>query len=132
MKKTAMGMIALFILMACSGGTDLSEAGSAGARRAAEYFYSLLAEGNGQAYVDNMQEAAEMDSSKYGQFVDLMEQYLYEEKQLRGGILGAKATRETMQDDSIAWVFMDVQFGDSTSEEIFVPLVYTRGRWWLR
>ena len=72
-----------------------------------------------------------MDSSKYCQYVDLMEQFLQEEKELRGGILGAKAERDTMV-DTVSMVYLNVQFGDSTCEEIVLPVVYTRGRWWIR
>jgi hypothetical protein len=60
-----------------------------------------------------------------------MEQFLQEEKELRGGILAAKAERDTMV-DSVSMVSLNVQFGDSTREEIVLPVVYTRGRWWIR
>lgn len=131
MKKAAYTILATILLFSCSERNELSEFSSSGARGAAEYFYELLSMGKGQAYVDNMQETASMDSCKYAQFVDLMEQFLHEEKELRGGILSAKANRDTML-DSAAMVFMDVQFGDSTVEEIMLPVVYTRGRWWIR
>lgn len=131
MKKAAYTILATILLFSCSERNELSEFSSSGARGAAEYFYELLSMGKGQAYVDNMQETASMDSCKYAQFVDLMEQFLHEEKELRGGILSAKANRDTML-DSAAMVFMDVQFGDSTVEEIMLPVVYTRGCWWIR
>ena len=119
-------------MFSCSeGGINLADFSSSGARCAAEYFYSLLANGQGKDYVDNMQEASSMDSCKYVQFVDLMNQFLHEEKELRGGILHAKANRDTIA-DSVSMVFLDVQFGDSTREEIMLPVVYTRGRWWIR
>jgi hypothetical protein len=72
-----------------------------------------------------------MDTAKYSQFVDLMEQFLHEEKELRGGILSAKAERDTIV-DTISMVYLNVHFGDSTREEIILPVVYTRGRWWIR
>lgn len=132
MKKAAYAIMATILLFSCSQSSkDLTDFSSSGARSAAEYFYELLIKGQGQAYVDNMQETASMDSSKYTQFVDLMEQFLHEERELRGGILGARATRDTMV-DTVSMVFLDVQFGDSTQEDIMLPLVYTRGRWWIR
>lgn len=131
MKKAAYAILTVIFLFSCSEGKDLSDFSSSGARGAAEHFYELLSKGESQAYVDNMQETASMDSCKYAQFVDLMEQFLHEEKELRGGILDAKAIRDTMV-DSAAMVFLDVQFGDSTVEEIMLPVVYTRGRWWIR
>ena len=72
-----------------------------------------------------------MDSSKYVQYVDLVAQFLHEEKQLRGGILSAKAINETME-DTMATVFLNVHFVDSTREQVMLPLVYTRGRWWIK
>jgi hypothetical protein len=132
MKKAAYILTSLLLLFSCAEERNvLADFSSQGSREAAEHFYGLLAEGQAQAYVDNMQETASMDSSKYCQYVDLMEQFLQEEKELRGGILGAKAERDTMV-DTVSMVYLDVQFGDSTREEIVLPVVYTRGRWWIR
>ena len=132
MKKAAYIILMLTCLFSCSEvANNLTEFSSAGARGAAEYFYSLLANGQGQVYVDNMQEASSMDSCKYVQFVDLMDQFLHEENELRGGIVHARANKDTIV-DSVSMVFLDVQFGDSTREEIILPIVYMRGRWWIR
>jgi hypothetical protein len=131
MKKAAYFLLALMIVLSCSESRDLTQFSSGGARAAAEYFYELLAKGQSQAYVDNMQEAFSMDTAKYSQFVDLMEQFLHEEKELRGGILSAKAERDTIV-DTISMVYLNAHFGDSTREEIILPVVYTRGRWWIR
>ena len=132
MKKAAYILTSLLLLFSCAEERNvLADFSSQGSREAAEHFYGLLAEGQAQAYVDNMQETASMDSSKYCQYVDLMEQFLQEEKELRGGIIGAKAERDTMV-DSVSMVYLDVLFGDSTREEIVLPVVYTRGRWWIR
>lgn len=125
------GLVVLFAVFGC-GRKDLSASGSDGARMAAEYFYELLSKGDAKAYVDNMSDAALMDSSKYGQFVDLMKQFLHEETELRGGIVSASATRERMVGDTVGMVFLNVEFGDSTREEVMLPVVYTRGRWWIR
>lgn len=131
MKKAAYFLLGIMFVLSCSESRDLSQFSSDGASAAAEYFYELLAKGQGQAYVDNMQEAASMDTCKYSQFVTLMEQFLHEEQELRGGILTAKAERNTME-DTISMVYLNVHFGDSTCEEVVLPVVYTRGRWWIR
>lgn len=132
MRRTTLYIIVLLLsVAACTKHAGLTDAGSAGARYAAEHFYDMLGRGQAREYVDNMQEAGVMDSSKRAQFVDMMEQFLYEERQASGGILSAKATRDTIV-DSVALVFMDVQYADSTCEEIMLPLVYTGGRWWVR
>lgn len=132
-KSAYVVMASLFLLMAaCSGRRDLSAKGAEGARGAAEYFYELLSKGETRKYVDNMSGVAAMDSSKYRQFVDLMDQFLQEEKELRGGILSATACREQMVEDTLAMVFLNVSFGDSTREEVMLPVVYTGGRWWIR
>ena len=122
----------LILFFSCTEDRNmLADFSSQGSREAAEHFYGLLANGQAQSYVDNMQETASMDSSKYCQFVDLMKQFLHEDKELRGGIIGAKAERDTMV-DTISMVYLNVHFGDSTHEEIVLPIVYTRGRWWIR
>lgn len=131
-KKLALYIMPLLLsATGCNGHAGLSEPGSSGARHAAEHFYDVLARGHAGEYVDNMQEACFMDSSKHAQFVDMMEQFLHEERLSSGGILSARATRDTLA-DSVAMVFLDVQFADSTCEEVMLPLVYTRGRWWIR
>lgn len=131
MKKFAYVFLSIMLLLACSKGKDLSNFSSNGARGAAEYFYSLLAKGKSQDYVDNMQESASMDSSRYVQYVDLVAQFLHEEKQLRGGILNAEASNDAIE-DTMATVFLNVHFVDSTREQVMLPLVYTRGRWWVK
>ncbi len=131
MKKFAYVFVSIMLAFSCSKGKDLTDFSSSGAQGAAEYFYGLLAKGQAQLYVDNMHGAAAMDTSKYSQYVDLMEQFLHEERELRGGILCANAGSDVIS-DSVATVFMDVQFGDSTREEIILPLVYASGRWWIK
>ena len=132
-RKYACILMSLLSLVACSSGEkDLSDKSPAGAKIAAEYFYELLSKGETRSYVDNMSEASELDSCKYTQFVDLLEQFLLEEQQLRGGILSAEAVREKAVEDTVSMVFLNVQFGDSTHEEIMLPIVYSRGRWWIR
>lgn len=132
MKRTTLYIILLLLTaIACTRHDGLTDHTSAGARHAAELFYDILGRGQAAEYVENMHEAALMDSSKRAQFEDMMEQFLYEERQANGGILSARATRDTMA-DTVAMVFMDVQFADSTREEIMLPLVYSRGRWWIR
>ena len=132
MKKAAYILTSLLLLFSCAEERNvLADFSSQGSREAAEHFYGLLAEGQAQAYVDNMQETMYMDSCKYSQFVTLMEQFLHEEQELRGGILTAKAERNTME-DTISMVYLNVHFGDSTREEVVLPVVYTRGRWWIK
>ena len=104
---------------------------SDGACEAAEHFYNLLAKGDADAYVKNMKSADGMDSLMRSQMVDLMLQFMAEEKETRGGIKGAKATEDSLQ-DSLAVVLLDVQYGDSTHERVSLPLIYSKSRWWIR
>ena len=130
-KRITILFLLALIIQACRQERDLSEFSSEGARHAAEQFYSCLIQGEGQAYVDNMREASSMDSCKYKQFLVLMEQFIHDEQQVRGGILSAKATDDKIV-DSTAMVYLDVMFGDSTSERIILPVIYSAGRWWIR
>ena len=133
LKKITCPVLGVLLLSACGGKSDvdLSEMGSAGARKAAEHFYGILSKGEGKAYVDNMHQAASMDSCKYAQFVDLIDQFIHEEKQVRGGILSASACEDRMV-DTVSYVQLEVLFGDSTREEVILPVVYSGGRWWVR
>ncbi len=132
MKRTLYISMLLLLVASCTERTvDISTFSDVGARTAAEHFYDMLGRGKAEKYVENMYESSAMDSSMHAQYVDMMGQFLHEERQSTGGILSAKSIRDTIV-DSVALVFLDVQFADSTNEEIMLPLVYSQGRWWIK
>ena len=63
-----------------------------------------------------------MTEAYRSQMVDLVAQYAAREKELRGGLVSARAVGDTVSGD-VASVFLEVTFGDSTREEVALPMV---------
>ena len=61
----------------------------------------------------------------------MMAQFLGMQYALHGGISEAVATRDTIV-DSTAAVLMNVTYGDQTTEQVLLQMVYRRGSWKIR
>ncbi|HBE55409.1 MAG TPA: hypothetical protein DDW22_05205 [Prevotellaceae bacterium] len=73
---------------------------------------------------------AHLPQSYRQQLVDMVAQHADEMKG-KGGMAKAVATRDSLM-DSIAYVFLDVTFGDSTMEQVGVKMVREGGEWKMR
>lgn len=113
----------LSCLMFACGGRDNSEAG-----RAAECYYRYLIDGKYADFVGGIAYSDSMPESYRGQMVDLVSQYAVRERELRGGLSDVKVLRDTVSGD-VGNVFLEVVFGDSTREEISVPMVKCGKEW---
>lgn len=131
MKKILLVILSGILFAACYDKDDANEFSGRGARLSAERYYHFLCDSDYHSFVDGMYDRDRMDSVAYTQMCDLMAQYLDSEKRMRGGLSGVTATKDSLQ-DSVAFVFMNVQFGDSTYEQIMTTLVYSKGRWYIR
>ena len=69
-----------------------------------------------------------MTESYRSQMVDLVAQYTAREKERRGGLVSVRALGDTVSGD-VASVFLEVLFGDSTREEIALPMVRCGEEW---
>lgn len=90
--------------------------------RAAETYYQYLIEGQYEQYVGSIAYSDSMTETYRNQMVDLVAQYAAREKELRGGLSSVRAMGDTVSGD-VANVFLEVVFGDSTREEIALPMV---------
>ena len=105
------------------------------AREAAERYYAmLLADNYGGAvditWMDNPMAQDSIPSDLRQSYIDLLRQFKAEMP--RGGMLSATALRDTLYGDSLAYVFLDLCLADSTHEEVLQPLVFSRGKWWIK
>ena len=100
--------------------------------QAAEEYYGYLIDGNVEAYVSHLHDYNQLDEAYRSQLCDMFRQYLDREQQLRGGLVAAKAVRDTLIDSLQAQVFVDLHFGDSTHEQVSLPLVRTPNGWRLK
>ena len=96
---------------------------------AAERYYSYLAKGDVDHYMRGMADYDQLPEEYRSQLRDMFLQYLDREEQSRQGILSATALRDTVIDGRLAHVFLEVLFGDSTREQVSLPLVLTDEGW---
>lgn len=98
------------------------------ADRAAVKYYTYLIEGKYEEYVGGIAYSDSMTDSYRSQMVDLTAQYAAREKELRGGLISVRALGDTIAGD-VASVFLEMVFGDSTREEVSVPMVKCGDVW---
>ena len=101
-------------------------------QQAAEQYYSYLIKGDTRAYVRHLHDYDDMSEEYRSQLRDMLLQYLDNERQTHGGLLSAKAVRDTLVDSIHAHVFLDIQFADSTCEQVSLPLVRTENGWLMK
>ena len=92
------------------------------ARRAAMSYYECLIDGRYEEYVNGIAYSDSMTEEYRSQMVDLVAQYAAREREARGGLVAAKALDDTVSGD-VGSVFVEVLFGDSTREEVSLPMV---------
>lgn len=98
------------------------------AMAAAEHYYKCLMDSDYNTWIDGTIHSEALTPEIRQERIDMMRQYLHAEQQHRKGLQAAKALRDTIVEDN-AFVFMELQFGDSTSEEILVPMVRVGEIW---
>lgn len=101
------------------------------ADKAALMYYTHLVEGRYDEYVNGIAYSDSMPEAYRSQMVDLIAQYAAREKALRGGLVAVRLLGDTVSGD-VANVFLEVAFGDSTHEEIAVPMVKCGSVWKLQ
>ncbi len=97
-------------------------------KAAAVMYYDYLVKGQYDSYIDGIAYRDSMTEEYRNQMVDLAAQYAAREKELRGGLVAVRALSDTIMND-VALVFLEVQFGDSTREEISLPMVLCGEEW---
>lgn len=116
-------MLALCIT-SCHKGDSLTHSS---ARRAAERYFNMLIDGKYEAYIDGMVDADSMPDDLRSQMADMLAQFC-EGQKLNKGMLSVTATADTIA-DSAAYVYLDILYGDSTTEQVGMPLLFTDKRW---
>ncbi len=128
MKLTAYGILFILtgILLFASCWKDNAQLSP---REAAESYYASLISGDVDAYMQGMADYDSLPDDYRSQLRDMFLQYLDGERRQRGGIVSATALRDTIIDSLLAHVFIELLFGDSTHEEVGLPLVRTPDGW---
>lgn len=128
MKKLFYFFVAL-LAVACSSGPD---PGEVAAQAAKEYYTQLLA-GKYEHYVDGFYRPDSIPASYRRQLIDNAKMFVGQQKDERRGILDVRVVNAvTDTTKRSANVFLIFAYGDSTSEEVVVPMVQHRGVWYMR
>ena len=128
MKKLFYFFVAL-LAVACSSGPD---PGEVAAQAAKEYYPQLLA-GKYVHYVDGFYRPDSIPPSYRRQLIDNAKMFVGQQKDERRGILDVRVVNAVADTTKrSANVFLIFAYGDSTSEEVVVPMVQHRGVWYMR
>lgn len=117
-----MSFLGISLWVSC-GGNDKSDVS-----RAAETCYKYLIEGKYEDYIHAIAYNDSMTEDYRSQMVDLVTRYAAREKRQRGGLVSVRALGDTVSGD-VADVFLEVLFGNGTSEEIVLPMIRCGEEW---
>lgn len=121
--------LALLLIALGCGGTDPAEVASA----AAKEYYKLLLEGKYDEYVDGFYRPDSIPGSYRSQLIDNAKMFMAQQKEERRGLLDVRVVSAKVDTSlHVANVFLILSYGDSTNEEIVVPMVEQKGVWYMR
>ena len=131
MKRTFISLAAILLAFsACEKkGADPNEVMG----RAAKIYYDYLVEGKYDAYVDGFYQPDSIPGSYREQLVTNAKMFAGLMKEQHKGLKSvalASAKADTAR--HMGHAFLIMSFGDSTREEVVVPMVEHRGTWMLR
>ncbi len=128
MKKLLYLFVAM-VIVACTSSLDEGEV----AARAAKEYYGYLLQGNIASFVDGHYRPDSIPDTYREQLIANTKMYVNQQNEEHRGIKDIRIvdTKTDMQKHA-ANVFLVLSFGDSTSEEIVVPMVESGGVWYLR
>ena len=121
-----------FLLAACSSGGKGDGLQPPTAKEVMEY-YELYRSGNYAEYVKAMQSCDDKPADFCKQMADALKQHAARIKAEKGGAVSAEFLRtELHAEHSAADAYLSVTYGDSTKEEIVLPLVFWQDKWRLK
>lgn len=126
-----MGLMGLMSLMGLMGCEEASREDKA--KEAAQEYYQALLNGDYQAFLDGRAHMDSIPDSFREQLLVAFKQFMHQQEEAHQGVVSFVPTRA--EDDSllqVMQVFMMVNYGDSTREEIVVPMVEHQGKWMMK
>lgn len=122
-------MLALLVLVAACGGPTREELASL----AAKGYYQHLVEGDYNRFLEGRIMADSLPADYRSQLIDGYSQFLAQQVQARGGITEVRVSRAfTDSTQQYTSVLLTLCYGDSSSEEVVVPMVERDGRWLMK
>ncbi|MBQ9645669.1 MAG: hypothetical protein IJV24_04855 [Prevotella sp.] len=112
--------------------TDIERA-QEGACAAAETYYNLLVNGDYRQFLNGRAGADSISESYSEQLLAGYRQFMAGQQREHQGISRLQATRAEMDTTlQVMQVFLQLCYGDSTQEEIVVPMVSYKGVWMMK
>lgn len=100
---------------------------------AAKGYYQHLIEGDFDHFLEGRVMADSLPDDYRSQLIDGYSQFLDQQVQARGGIKEVRVSRAfTDSSQQYTSVLLMLCYGDSTSEEVVVPMVERNGRWMMK
>ena len=121
-------LILIVIVVACSTGVSREEQ----AALAAKGYYTHLVQGEYEQFVEGRFMADSLPADYRTQLIDGYHQFMAQQK-ARGGITEVRVSRAyTDSTQQYTSVMLMLCYGDSTTEEVIVPMVERNGRWMMK
>ena len=122
-------LILIVIVVACSTGVSREEQ----AALAAKGYYTHLVQGEYEQFVEGRLMADSLPADYRSQLIEGYKQFIAQQLEARKGIQEVSVSRAYT--DSLAGytnVLLMLCYGDSTTEEVVVPMVERNGRWMMK
>ncbi|WP_028907260.1 hypothetical protein [Xylanibacter ruminicola] len=122
-------LILIVIVVACSTGVSREEQ----AALAAKGYYTHLVQGEYEQFVEGRFMADSLPADYRSQLIEGYKQFFAQQMEARKGIQEVSVSRAYT--DSLAGytnVLLMLCYGDSTTEEVVVPMVERDGRWMMK
>ena len=129
MRRLLFLFLSLLLIGACSSGPTPEELASL----AAEGYYRHLLNGEYEQFMAGKDGLDVMPEDYREQMLAAYKQYMAAQQEVHHGVLDVRVSNaKTDSSLQLTNVFLVLCFGDSTNEEIAVPMVEREGRWKMR
>jgi hypothetical protein len=122
-------LILIVIVVACSTGVSREEQ----AALAAKGYYTHLVQGEYEQFIEGRLMADSLPADYRSQLIEGYKQFVAQQMEARKGIQEVSVSRAYT--DSLAGytnVLLMLCYGDTTTEEVVVPMVERNGRWMMK
>lgn len=125
-------MLGIILMAASCGKSEKTDDGMIAAH-AAKLYYENLIRGKGDQFLDGTDMPDTIPDDYRRQLLKNFEQFCVQQKEEHKGIDSVSINHaEFFEKDSTASVFLLLHFGDSTTEQIVVPMLKKKGLWIMR
>lgn len=125
-------MLGIILMVASCGKSEKTDDGMIAAH-AAKLYYENLIRGKGDQFLDGTDMPDTIPDDYRRQLLKNFEQFCVQQKEEHKGIDSVSINHaEFFEKDSTASVFLLLHFGDSTTEQIVVPMLKKKGLWIMR